>query len=115
MFDWATVEASGFGLIASGGMIHLDTEFGGFFHQFPDSSLRPNDRDSTHRFGGVVRSAMTAEIIKELQTDLRTVGYACPLNGVYDVETSWAVHIFNEHYFSGSRIVPGKNAYSGRT
>jgi N-acetyl-anhydromuramyl-L-alanine amidase AmpD len=109
MFDWATVEAHGFGLIATGGMVHLDTEYGGFFDQFPTSSLRSNDRDSTHRFGGVVRPALTAAIIRELQTDLRSIGYACPLNGVYDLATSRAVMIFNEHYFSGSRQIAGKS------
>jgi N-acetyl-anhydromuramyl-L-alanine amidase AmpD len=109
LFDWVKLEANGFGLFPSGGIVDVDTEYGGFFNEFPASSLRRGDRDNGHVYGGVARPTITANVITNLQTDLRTIGYFCPSTGRYDDATAWTVHMFNEHFFSGSRHVAGKN------
>jgi N-acetyl-anhydromuramyl-L-alanine amidase AmpD len=108
-FDWSILEANGFGLFPTGGLVDIDIEFGGFFDQFESSSLRPGDRDSDHRYGGTPRPSITANLIEELQADLRTIGYYCPPTGVFDTATAWTVHMFNQHFFSGPRYNPSKN------
>jgi hypothetical protein len=78
------------------------TAYGGFLVTVPAGRLRQNDRDSTHRYGGAAHPTISG-VIGELQSDLRTIGYLCPATGVYDRATEFAVHMFHEHFFAGTR------------
>jgi peptidoglycan hydrolase-like protein with peptidoglycan-binding domain len=46
---------------------------------------------------------LTGEPIRELQSDLRAIGYYAPVDGTFDAKTEFAVHVFQKHFFSGSR------------
>jgi N-acetyl-anhydromuramyl-L-alanine amidase AmpD len=122
-FDWKQLEDKGLGLLpkAAGASAAM---YGGFFQHFPKESLRKDDADATHMYGGKKRAApsatpipppapspsptpapviVTGEPIKELQQDLKDIGYWVDVNGKFDDKTFWAVKIFQEHFFSGSR------------
>jgi peptidoglycan hydrolase-like protein with peptidoglycan-binding domain len=78
--------------------------FGGFFNQFPDESLREHDNDATRTFGGAVRPGIASNLIHDLQTDLRSIGYAVGIvDGDFGEKTRMAVHMFQEHFFAGGR------------
>jgi len=100
-FEWERLERLGLGMIAAPGPL-ATTAYGGFLVTVPAGRLRQNDRDSTHRYGGAAHPTISG-VIGELQSDLRTIGYLCPATGVYDRATEFAVHMFHEHFFAGTR------------
>jgi N-acetyl-anhydromuramyl-L-alanine amidase AmpD len=56
--------------------------------------------------GAVTGASPTTVIgnpIKELQTDLRDIGYTVDVNGLFDEKTLFAVTVFQKHFFSGTR------------
>ena len=102
-FEWVKVEALHLGMSASSTPIP-PTMYGGFFTQFPDASLRENDNDAGRVFGGAVRPGIVGNIIHELQTDLRSMGYSLgAVDGDFGEKTHWAVKIFQQHFFAGGR------------
>jgi N-acetyl-anhydromuramyl-L-alanine amidase AmpD len=101
-FEWSQLEVAGYGLSMPAGPMN-PAAYGGFFALVPAGRLRSGDRDSTHRYGGAVRPTITANVIAELQGNLRCIGYWCPDTGQYDDPTHWAVAMFQERYFSGAR------------
>jgi hypothetical protein len=130
-FDWAIFEKFGLSLIPRDGTISLDGAFGGFFRLRPAGQLRAGDRDSTRVWGGgnpwpavpgtgAVAGApagapgnsvqgttgsptISGAPIRELQTDLRDIGYFTPVDGNFEAKTEFAVSQFQRHFFSGSR------------
>ena len=81
----------------------LPSIYGEFFETVPGGRLRNGDRDSTQRFGGRRRPTITTAVIAELQTDLQSIGYFCPVDGRYDRRTQGAVQAFQEHFLSRTR------------
>jgi len=53
--------------------------------------------------GGRPSNTVSGNPIRELQTDLRDIGYFAPLDGNFDERTEFAVMMFQKHFFSGSR------------
>ena len=53
--------------------------------------------------GGPPSNTVSADPIRELQADLRDIGYLAPLDGNFDARTEFAVTMFQKHFFSGSR------------
>jgi N-acetyl-anhydromuramyl-L-alanine amidase AmpD len=76
--------------------------YGGFFNAVPGGRLQSGDRDSTQRFGGARRPAITTPIIAELQTDLAAIGYFCPVDGRYSEQTETAVWAFQQHFMQSA-------------
>jgi N-acetylmuramoyl-L-alanine amidase len=102
-FEWVRVENLGLGMSASTAPVP-PTMYGSFFMQFADQSLREHDNDASRTFGGAVRPSIAGDIIHELQTDLRTIGYAVgAVDGDFGEKTRLAVHMFQEHFFAGGR------------
>lgn len=85
--------------------------------------LRKGDSDKGKKWGGVKWSTKEAEklladrglafkdIVRELQSDLQTLGYFITVNGEFDAKTNAALKHCIYHTFSGSRraLVPGGN------
>jgi N-acetyl-anhydromuramyl-L-alanine amidase AmpD len=110
-FEWTRVESLGLGMLPSTTPI-APTLYGSFFTQFPNESLRQNDSDATRVFGGTVRGGIAGNIIRELQTDLRSIGYSLgTVDGDFGEKTRLAVHMLQEHFFAGGR---GHKAPDGR-
>ena len=102
-FEWVRVESLGLGMSASP-MPIPPTMYGSFFNQFPNESLRQNDSDASRIFGGAVRPGIAGNIIQELQTDLRGIGYALgTVDGGFGEKTRAAVQMLQEHFFAGGR------------
>jgi N-acetylmuramoyl-L-alanine amidase len=112
-FDWSTLETQGLGMIPRSGPPFLPAICGGFFVAVPGGALQIGDNDAHHRYGGRALPTITTPIIRELQTDLDAIGYSIDIHGTYDLKTSRAVHMFQEHYFSGVRRSMGTP--NGRT
>jgi N-acetyl-anhydromuramyl-L-alanine amidase AmpD/subtilisin family serine protease len=100
-FDWSKLQSEGLGLLVRAGP-QPDTIYGGFFRSFPAGRLQLNDNDASNRYGGQAVPSLSG-IIAELQDDLRSIGYFCPSNGIYDTATRFTVQMFQEHFFAGSR------------
>jgi N-acetyl-anhydromuramyl-L-alanine amidase AmpD len=103
-FDWPRLESHGLGMQVRVGPQPPQMIYGGFFDAVADGRLRRHDNDANHVYGGEERPAITAAVIDELQRDLSGIGYFCPISGRYDEPTRWAVQMFQEHFFGGSRI-----------
>ncbi|HET7230491.1 MAG TPA: IPT/TIG domain-containing protein [Longimicrobium sp.] len=98
-FDWKALRDCGLGIL-------LNTQapaawiYGGFFDdpRFRNLSLKLNDNDARHVYGGMTNTGITANVIAELQADLRAIGYFCPSNptGTYDAATAAAVQQFQD-------------------
>jgi N-acetylmuramoyl-L-alanine amidase len=102
-FEWSHVEHLGLGMSASTTPMP-PTMYGGFFNQFPDESLREHDNDASRIFGGAARPGIAGALIRELQTDLRSIGYTVGvIDGDFGEKTRMAVHMFQEHFFAGGR------------
>ncbi len=100
-FPWTQVEAAGLGLRPKN--INVAGIYGAFFVNHPNDSFRLNDNDANRVYGGKVRNDVNGNVIAELQTDLQAIGYYCPVTGVYNEATSYAVKVFNDHFFTGTR------------
>lgn len=109
-FDWAQLESRSLGMVPSG-VATLGNAYGDIFAT-PDMELRQGDRDSDHRYGGHTRPTVLVDVIRELQGDLSTIGYAVDINGTYDPKTVKAVRMFQHHFFSASRRA---DLHGGRT
>ncbi len=128
--DWTLLEGQGLGLCPKSGPPDINV-YQRFFRlaSSPHDSFRINDKDSSRRWGGRVWTpqvssqpaaqgsaihnpaqpgagaiqAITGLPIRELQTDLRDIGYSVDINGQYDTKTEAAVRMFQQHFFSGRR------------
>jgi N-acetylmuramoyl-L-alanine amidase len=112
-FDWVLLEKEGLGMIPRTGAAAPDL-YGGFFQVQANGQLQRNDRDDKRVWGGgkpwpitpATNAGPTTVIgnpIKELQTDLRDIGYTVDANGLFDDRTQFAVRAFQQHFFAGSR------------
>jgi N-acetyl-anhydromuramyl-L-alanine amidase AmpD len=102
-FQWARLENRGFGLLPSPGFLDLSM-YGGFFQSFPNGSLRLGDNDNSHRFGGATHKEIPGSPVRELQTDLVTIGYSVGNpDGDFGEKAHHAVLVFQEHFFAGGR------------
>jgi N-acetylmuramoyl-L-alanine amidase len=103
-FEWARLENRRLGLLASsGGTLDLSM-YGGFFQSFPNGSLHLGDNDSHHRFGGAIHNDIGGSPIRELQTDLATIGYSVGTpDGDFGEKANQAILVFQEHFFAGGR------------
>ena len=94
----------------------LDDAYGGFFRLREAGQLRKDDRDTLRVWGGGhpwapsppvagadPSNTVSGDPVRELQTDLRDIGYFAPLDGNFDARTEFAVMMFQKHFFSGSR------------
>lgn len=112
-FEWERLEAAGLGIPLFIGPLRPGL-YGGFFDAVPGGRLREGDNDANQRYGGSRRPTLTHAIIAELQTDLSEIGYFCPVNGTFDIPTRWAVQMFQEHFFSGTRRRSGPGFNRGQ-
>ena len=102
-FEWTRVEALRLGMSANTTPI-APTIYASFFVSFPNESLRSGDNDTRRRFGGLPRTAIVGDPIRELQTDLLTIGYATGgADGDFGEKTQRAVEMLQEHFFAGGR------------
>jgi N-acetylmuramoyl-L-alanine amidase len=111
-FEWSRLEARQLGMLMAIGP-PSPSIYVGLFTSIADLSLREGDNDKTQRFGGKVRTGLTkAAPVKELQQDLRAIGYwvGTP-DGDYGGKTVAAVRMLQEHFFAGGR---GHKAPDGR-
>lgn len=101
-FDWAQLNTAGLGLpVPSSPLPTLaGGDYGGFFVAVPGGFLQAGDRDDRQRYGGSVRSTLTTPVIEELQRDLSSIGYFCPVDGRYGSQTTCAVRVFQEHFMT---------------
>lgn len=105
-FDWARLEAAGFGLrVHQPCYTNVRGIYGGFFDTVPGGELQAGDADATHRYGGAVHATIQG-IVAELQRDLLAVGYFCRVSGSYDRATVGAVQMLQEHFYSAGRRRP---------
>ena len=112
-FPWELFEARGWGLIPVPGSLPA-AAYGGFFEVFPDGRLRSGDSDSRQRYDGAHRPSISGAVA-ELQTDLKAVGYHVgTVDGAFGAITHWALHMFQQHLFSGSRRLHPENSGDGR-
>jgi N-acetyl-anhydromuramyl-L-alanine amidase AmpD len=75
--------------------------------------LQSGDRDNIRKWGGKSWTApkqdddppmtLTGNPIRELQEDLRDIGYSVNVDGQFTLRTQRAVEMFQQHFFSGSR------------
>ena len=100
-FEWTRLEQLGWGMIPDSS-ITLGSHYGNYFASFSDP-LRQNDSDTRSRYGGQVRTGIATTVVREIQTDLRSIGYSLNVNGVFDNDTLGAVRAFQKHFFSGHR------------
>jgi N-acetylmuramoyl-L-alanine amidase len=140
-FDWTLLESRGFGLVPKSGPRDIDA-YGRFFRlaSSPHDSFRINDKDSSRRWGGRSWPAptpspaptpggpsqqplqqdagtiqtVTGTPIRELQTDLRDIGYSVDVDGNYTQKTEAAVKMFQQHFFSGPRRAEIKDGERGK-
>jgi AmpD protein len=136
-FDWVVLEKFGLGLVPRAGALPLESVYGGFFALRPQEHLRLGDRDGGRVWGGgkawpkpagpvaeagpapAARGSqpsdtVTGNPIRELQTDLRDIGYFVDLHGDFDAKTQFAVERFQKHFFSGSRRSLIKDSERGK-
>lgn len=101
-FPWERLENRGWGLVPN--LQPLPEGYlGGYFDHRPDGALKRGDRDSTQTFGGEHVPEVTDAVAK-LQGKLRDVGYYVgTIDGDFGGVTHWAVRLFQQHIFSGSR------------
>lgn len=115
-FEWLRLENRNWGLVLPA--ILPNVYYGGLFQNqdfLTDAErarsipivLREGDRDSSSRYSGRVRNGVPGRPIQELQEDLAHVGYHLSVNGAYDRATSQAVRMFQDHFFSGTRLNQG--------
>ncbi|HEX3531968.1 MAG TPA: N-acetylmuramoyl-L-alanine amidase [Thermoanaerobaculia bacterium] len=107
-FDWVTLRAQGFGLPLKTG-IPLGGIYKGLFDKLPMLRLLPKDTDSLPRYGGRTDTGIPGGVIGELQSDLATIGYYCPVTGQYDATTIGAVGAFQEHFSASLPSIPAAN------
>lgn len=125
--DWPRLEAAGFGRKSEPRKLST-SDYAGFFLLTRDElraaqkqarplppALRLGDDDAKKIWGGVkwaekapsavlaARSPTFKDIVKELQGDLKLIGYSVDENGRYDTKTERAVAHFMAHTFSGPR------------
>lgn len=134
--QWPRLEANGFGIECVTRAL-TKADYSGFFTlslgdfpaKFPGKPrgtelfLRAGDSDGEEKWGGVKWTTREAKellaakglvfkgLVREMQTDLQTLGYFVTVNGVFDTKTNAALEHCIHHIFSGSRkgLVPGGN------
>ncbi len=112
-FPWELFEARGWGLMPVPGSLP-EAAYGGFFEGFPEGSLRSGDSDRRQRYDGVHRPSISGAVA-ELQTDLKEIGYHVgSVDGAFGAITHWALQMFQQHLFSGSRRLHPENSGDGR-
>ena len=100
-FPWERIEALGLSFQLAPGTVKPGM-YGGFFQAVPNGKLREGDNDGQHRYDGQVRPGISGAV-REVQENLKSIGYLCPPDGDYGLTTSRAVEMFQQHMFSGSR------------
>lgn len=112
-FPWEELEANGWGLVPYAGTL-TDTAFGNFFAVRPSGKLADGDRDSSQVFGGEHLTDVSGAVA-ELQQDLASIGYYLGnIDGAFGGITRWAVRVFQQHMFSGSRRTDPLNSGDGK-
>ena len=110
-FPWERLEALGLSLQIHAGTLEPDM-FGGYFNLRPTGKLRTGDKDALHRYGGEILDDVSGAV-RELQTNLRQIGYFCPPDGDYGIITARALQMFQQHILSGSRKTDPQNSGEG--
>ncbi len=87
-FPWEQLEMLGLGLVPASGDVDPGM-YQGVFVQDPNHKLKQGD---------------DGPAVLELQNDLAAVGYFCPADGDFGKTTHWALKVFQEHIWSGSRL-----------
>jgi N-acetyl-anhydromuramyl-L-alanine amidase AmpD len=100
-FPWERIEALGLSFQIADGVVNPEM-YGGFFQMVPGGKLHSGDSDHQHRYGGQIRPSIRGAV-QWLQKDLEKIGYFCPPDGDYGIQTAMAVQMFQQHIFSGSR------------
>jgi N-acetyl-anhydromuramyl-L-alanine amidase AmpD len=102
-FEWSRLEDRNFGMRRMVGPFPA-TIYASFFNAFPGETLRKSDNDSKRTFGGVKRTTITGNPIRELQNDLTRIGYFVGTpDGDFGNKTKGAVQMLQEHFFAGGR------------
>ncbi|MCB9713880.1 MAG: N-acetylmuramoyl-L-alanine amidase [Myxococcales bacterium] len=102
-FEWERLAAAGLGMVPGE---HFDpaTSYAGVFAAIPGLRLRDGDRDAHGRapasYGGEARPQLPADadVIEQLQTDIRDIGYQLRITGRFDDRTIAAVDRFRRHF-----------------
>lgn len=87
-FPWESLEDLGLGLLPRAGTVDL-AMYAGIFQQDPNRKLRQGE---------------SGPAVSELQRDLSQAGYHCPSDGEFGTITFWALKMFQQHIFSGTRL-----------
>ncbi|WP_394828987.1 N-acetylmuramoyl-L-alanine amidase [Pendulispora albinea] len=104
-FDYAPIMTGGVGT----GRISRrpsPSDYGGLFSTFPTIALARNDKDGSKIYGGKVRSAIVIPVIREIQSDLKSIGYSInerdgtTETGEYDDPTIHAIQAFQRHFMN---------------
>ncbi len=112
-FPWEHFEQRGWGVIPVPGILPA-AAYGGFFEAFPEGRLRSGDSDRRQRYDGSHRQSISGAVA-ELQSDLKAIGYHVgSVDGVFGSITHWALQMFQQHLFSGSRRLDPENSGDGR-
>jgi N-acetylmuramoyl-L-alanine amidase len=96
-FPWELLEVRGIGLVPGVGEPDANM-YAGFFASQPTGKLKSGD---------------AGDAVLELQRDLSKVGYHCPADGSFGAMTHWALQMFQQHMFSGSRRLDANQWNSG--
>lgn len=111
-FDWGKIEINGYAkLVKSSPAPDLKTIYHGIFDTFSGLELRVGDSDSKKKYGGKVRSTFTEnDVIKQIQEDLKKMGYSTNTDGLYTIATGKAVRAFQLRIFTSGRksLLPDK-------
>ena len=111
-FPWEELEKNGWGLVPLEGSLS-STSYGGFFALRPSGKLRSGDNDQNQLYGNENIPEVSGAVA-EIQRDLATIGYYVgDIDGRYGNTTSWAVKVFQQHIFSGTRKTDPINSGDG--
>lgn len=105
-FNWSKLTVRGYS-IPSRRDADATTIYEGMFNQYPNLKIREGDSDSIKQYGGKTRSELAnPTIIRQIQEDLRSIGFLVNVDGNFTYSTKMVVRAFKIHCFHIGNTTP---------